>query len=151
MDQTMATVVDLFASVHQQLRDLVKGMDEDQLNWSPGSEMNSTAVLVTHTLASELDTLTLVRDVPNERDRDAEFRSTATSADDLLAVIDRADARLAEHAGAITADDLAATRTRPNRDPQIGLHWLLNNYGHAREHLAHLSLTAQLYQQRDSS
>ncbi len=45
----------------------------------------------------------------------------------------------------ITADDLAAVRPRPNRDPQTGLHWLLHNYGHAREHLAHIQLTKQVY------
>ena len=38
-----------------------------------------------------------------------------------------------------------------DRDPQIGLHWLLNNYGHAREHIGHLELTAQLYKQRSTT
>ena len=44
-----------------------------------------------------------------------------------------------------TADDLAAERMRGERQPQTGLHWLLTNYGHAREHLAHIQLTKQLY------
>lgn len=148
MDQTASTIVDLFLKAHQQLRDIVRDMDADQLNWAPASETNSPAVLVTHTLASEYHTLLFVRDLVEERDRDAEFRATATSADELLAQIDRADELLRQHGEALTADDLAAVRTRPDRDPQIGLHWLVNNYGHAREHIGHLELTAQIYRQQ---
>lgn len=151
MDATISTIVDLYRSVHQQLRDLVQDMDSDQLNWSPGPELNSIAVIVTHTLGSELDTLLFVRDIQGDRDRDAEFQVSVDSADDLLAAIDRADALLAEHGESITAADLATTRTRPDRDPQVALHWLVNNYGHAREHLGHLHVTRQLYQQRASS
>ena len=147
MEPTIETVVDLFRSVHQQLRDIVREMDSDQLNWSPAPKANSVAVIVTHTLASELDTLLLVRDLTGDRDRDAEFRTVAPGASDLLAAIDRADELLTQHGEHIIVDDLMATRTRPNRDPQIGLHWLINNYGHAREHLGHLQLTTQMYQQ----
>lgn len=148
MDQTASTIVDLFLKAHQQLREIVRDMDADQLNWAPAPETNSPAVLVTHTLASEYHTLLFVRDLVEERDRDAEFRATASSADELLAQIDRADELLREHGGALTAEDLSAVRTRPDRDPHVGLHWLLNNYGHAREHIGHLELTAQLYKQR---
>ena len=148
MDATVAPIVDLFRSVHQQLRDVVQDAESEELNWSPGPEMNSIAVLVTHTLGSELDTLLLVRDIKGDRDRDAEFRVSAGSAAELLDAIDRADELLVEHGEAITANDLAATRTRPGRDPQIALHWLINNYGHAREHLGHLGMTRQLYRQR---
>jgi hypothetical protein len=45
----------------------------------------------------------------------------------------------------ITAEDLAAERPRADRPAETGLHWLLTNYGHAREHLAHIQLTKQLY------
>lgn len=151
MDQTASTIVDLFLKAHQQLRDIIRDMDTDQLNWAPVPDTNSPAVLVTHTLASEYHTLLFVRDLVEERDRESEFRATATSADELLAQIDRADELLREHGEAITADDLAATRTRPDRDPQVGLHWLINNYGHAREHIGHLELTAQMYRQSSAS
>jgi hypothetical protein len=148
MTATVSTVADLFRGVHQQLRAVVDQVDEADLDWTPGAEMNSVAVLVTHTLGSELDTLNLVRGITAPRDRDAEFAVSGTKKVDLLAALDQGDARLAEHAAAITEDDLAATRERPGRDPQTGLHWLLNNYGHAREHLAHAQMTAQLLQQR---
>ena len=44
----------------------------------------------------------------------------------------------------ITAEDLEAARPRRTSPPETGLHWLVTNYGHAREHLAHIQLTKQL-------
>lgn len=148
MEPVVAAVVDLYGSVHQQLRELVTGMDPAALNWSPGPEMNSLAVLVTHTVASELDTLTFVRDVPNDRDRDSEFQVTAPDVADLLATLDRGDANLKEHGDAITSGHLEAIRERPGRPPQAGMHWIINNCGHAREHLGHAQMTKLLYEQR---
>ncbi|MDQ3539832.1 MAG: DUF1572 domain-containing protein [Chloroflexota bacterium] len=148
MEPTVSAVADLFRSVHQQLREIVRDQDDETLNWSPGPDLNSIAVIVIHTLGSELDTLLFVRGIQSDRDRDAEFQVHANDAEMLLDAIDRADAALIEHVSAITANDLEATRTRPERDPQIGLHWLLNNYGHAREHLGHLHVTVQLRQQQ---
>lgn len=145
MDPTAAVVVDLFKTLHQQLRDLVANLDSDELNWSPGPEMNSIAVLVTHTLGSELDTLLLVRDLPSDRDRDAEFQVESVGAPELLTAIDNADDVVEEHGVAITSENLAAMRARPGREDQSGLYLLINNYGHAREHLGHINLTRQLY------
>jgi DinB superfamily len=143
-----STVAELFGVVHGKFRDTVEGVDEEALNWSPGPEMNSIAVLVTHTLGSELDTLHRVRGMQMDRDRDAEFAVTSATKSELLAALDRADERLAEHAGAITEADLAAMRERPGRDPQPGIRWLLDNYGHAREHVGHTEMAVQLWKAR---
>jgi hypothetical protein len=83
--------------------------------------------------------------VPNVRDRDAEFRATVNCARDLLREIDQADSYLEAMAPRITAEHLAAERPRGERGPETGLHWLVTNYGHAREHLAHIELTKQIY------
>lgn len=144
MEPAVTPIVDLFRIVHQHLRDVVRDQDVETLNWSPGPRLNSIAVLVIHTLGSELDTLHLVRGITSDRNRDAEFGIHASDAGMLLDAIDRADATLMEHAPAITASDLEAIRTRPGRDPQTGLHWLVNNYGHAQEHIGHLDMTVQL-------
>jgi hypothetical protein len=39
-------------------------------------------------------------------------------------------------------------RPRGDRPPKLGLEWLVSNYGHAREHLAQIELTKQLYDSR---
>ena len=145
MEPVAATVIDLYRAVHAKMREEVRGMDAEALNWAPAAETNSIAALVVHTLGSEAEVLRTVRSVSGERDRDAEFLVRAPDADDLVRRLDAADALLAELGGGITADDLVTKRHRGERTPETGLFWLVSNYGHAREHLAHLQLTKQLY------
>ncbi len=148
MEPVVAEVVRGFKDVHAKLRDEVRGMDREELNWAPGQETNSAAVLVAHTLGSEMEMIRIVANAPHERDRAAEFRTEAASAEDMLALLDEADALLDELGPKITAEDLAARRPRQDNPPSPGLHWLVTNYGHAREHLAHIQLTRQLYANR---
>ena len=145
MDPVMAKIAEQFQVVHGQLRDEVRDLSVEELNWKPAPDTNSIAVLVVHTLGSEAEVLRVAANVPGERDRPAEFRVTASAAEDLLREIDQADSYIEAMAPRITAEDLAAERPRADRPPETGLHWLLTNYGHAREHLGHIQLTKQLY------
>ena len=151
MEPVVETVRDLFLAVHADLRDEVRGLDAAALNWTPAPDTNSIAALVVHTLGSEAEVLRTVRALSGERDRDAEFRRRADTADELIQLLDGGDAYLREMTSGITADDLAASRPRGDRPPQTGRYWLISNYGHAREHLAHIQLTKQLYAQQQPS
>ncbi|HAF18141.1 MAG TPA: DinB family protein [Chloroflexi bacterium] len=152
MDETGArtladTVGALFHEVHRGIREQVEGVDRQALNWKPHPDANSVAVLVVHTLGSEREMIRAVRMLSTERDRPAEFKAEADAAD-LIALVDQADRELDEHVGALTAADLTEMRPRGDRPPKPGLEWLLSNYGHAREHLAQIQLTKQLYEAR---
>ena len=148
MEPSVSTIAELYKEVHQRIREIVTDLDAEALDWSPGPETNSISVLVVHTLGSEAEVLRTVRGLTSDRDRDAEFVGRPATAADLLARLDAADALLDEHASAITAGDLESMRERPTREPRLGRYWLFSNYGHAREHLAHMQLTRQLYEQR---
>ncbi|HSS93208.1 MAG TPA: DinB family protein, partial [Candidatus Dormibacteraeota bacterium] len=138
------TMGSLFHAVHVDIRERVIGLDDEALNWQPLPAANSIAVLVVHTLGSEREMIRAVRRLPTDRDRPAEFKARS-GASELLALLDLADGELDEHVGALTADDLIGMRPRGDRPPRPGLEWLLTNYGHAREHLAQIDLTKQLY------
>jgi DinB superfamily len=142
-ERTIAIVQRGLRSMHTKMRDLIKGLDRDALNWKPHPEANSVAVLITHTLRSERELIGAVRGVIVGRDRPSEFVSEADQ-DELLKMVDEADAWLAEQTDGMTGADLQAERPRANDKPQLGLVWLLIAYGHGREHLAHLELTRQL-------
>jgi hypothetical protein len=141
------TIGVLFHAVHENMRAQVRGMDAGTLNWRPLPLANSIAVLIVHTLGSERETIRAVRLQTTERDREGEFKAEASAAD-LLALLDRADRELDEHLSALTAADLTEMRPRGDRPPRTGLEELLSNYGHAREHLAQIELTKQLYDSR---
>ena len=136
-----------FHDLHERLREEVRGLDPGTLNWRPLPKANSVAVLVTHTLGSELQMIRSVRSIPNERDRESEFK-VESDAQRLLEMIDAADREMGEQIAALTAEDLTELRPRGDRPPQPGLFWLATNYGHAREHLAQIELTKQLYDSR---
>jgi len=62
-----------------------------------------------------------------------------------LALLDRADRRLDELAPTIDAASLAKEWVRASDDTsRTGALWLIHNFGHASEHVAHLQLTKQL-------
>ena len=141
------TVGALFDSVHEEMRKQVRGLDHGTINWKPLPLANSIAVLIVHTLGSEREMIRAVRKLATERDRDAEFKAEL-DADDLIALLDQTDREVDEHLAALTAADLTEMRPRGDRPPKLGLEWLVSNYGHAREHLAQIELTKQLYDSR---
>lgn len=141
------TVAALYHEVHDKMREQVRGMDHGTLNWSPLPKANSIAVLVTHALGSEREMFRSLRRIASDRDRESEFK-VETEAADLLALLDRADRELDESIGALTSADLTELRPRGDRPPRPGIEWLVSNFGHAREHLAQMELTKQLYDSR---
>ncbi len=147
----VATFILLSREVHGQLRDEVSSLEPRALTWAPGPDTNSPSTLVVHLLGSEAEVLRVVRGLPVDRDRAAEFSERIEESQELLNRIEDADRLLEEVAARITEGDLETLRVRPsavrNRSPRTGLFWLLNSYGHAREHLAHFQLTKQLFLQ----
>ncbi len=132
---------------HQVLRDLVRGLDEAMLNWVPGPEMNSIAVLVGHLLDAERYLVAAALGETVERDREAWFRYRAPSDTALLELIDRVEAETLERLSRLTAEALSREWTPPNDRLGrrfTGLRWLLHAIGHNREHIGHAALTRQL-------
>ena len=150
MEPFVAKITEQFKVVHQNLRDEVTGASTEELNWKPAPDTNSIAALIVHTLGSEAEVYRSAANVSGSRDRPAEFLATANTPEELVAQLDAADTYIDDLAAQITAADLMGDKLRGDRPPETGFHWLLTNYGHAREHLAHIQLTKQLYAMRDN-
>jgi hypothetical protein len=146
--------IGLYRQIHDQLREEVSDLDPGALTRVLGPDTNSISTLVVHLLGSEAEVLRVVRGLPSDRNRTAEFSIGIEDRQELLSRIDGADQLLREIGPEITEEDLATPRVRPgavrNRAPRSGLFWLMNSYGHAREHLGHLQLTKQLVGQTNS-
>jgi hypothetical protein len=141
------------AEHHQDMREIVAGRSAEALNWRPGPDTNSLAVLVIHLLGAEHSCVTTALGSPIPRDRDAEFEFVAHSPEELLAEIDRIDALLPGLIDQISEEDLAAMRTRPNDRldrERPGIWWLLHSMRQSREHIGQMMLTIQLYDQQYS-
>jgi DinB family protein len=142
------TFVSLYRRLHSELRTEVSGLGREALTWTPGPDTNSISTIVIHLLGSEEEVLRIVGGVPSDPDRAAEFTERVAEAAQLVSRIDRAGELVGQLGSGITEEDLTTLRVRPsavkNRTRRSGMFWLLNSYGHAREHLAHLQLTKQL-------
>lgn len=145
MNLVIETIADAYREVHRQLRELVTAVDPSALHWVPATQANPVAVLVVHTLGSEAEVWRLAGGIASTRDREAEFVPQNMVKQDLLDRLQVADHLLDELAPRVTEEDLVTLRERPGRSPHTALHWLITNYGHAREHLAHVELTLQMY------
>ena len=64
MDPVVAKIAEQFRVVHGLLRDEVRDLSVEELNWKPAPETNSIAVLVVHTLGSEAEVLRVAANVP---------------------------------------------------------------------------------------
>ncbi len=150
MEPVVTTAREHLKLTRDAYRETIRGMDQAALNWRPGPDTNSAAVLIVHIAGSERELLHTIRGLTTERDRDAEFRATAESDAELLARLDEMDALFDDMAPHITADDLAVDRTRWNGATNTGLYWLLHDVSHLREHLGHIQLTKQMYEHRST-
>jgi uncharacterized damage-inducible protein DinB len=140
--------VEQYRAVHQTLMTECVGLSDEAINWIPCEGANSIAVLVTHLLGNEVETLHVVTGAPSDRNRPAEFAVKAATIDQLLTLINQADLTIEERGSRIQPNSLEATLVRPaalDQTPRPGVFLLLHSLTHAREHLGQILLTKELY------
>ncbi len=147
-----------------ELRAAVEGVPAEALNWRPaGEETNSIAVLATHVLHSTRSWLAIAVGAPlPERDRPAEFLATEDDPGALLRLVDEMSAQctvLLRDAGEVDWSATRKTHARPAQKAEDGswqpgveevpaAYAILHALEHLGEHVAHCSLTRQLWEAR---
>ena len=130
------------------MRRAIVGAPPELLNWRPaGDDTNPIAVLAVHALSSTRWWLSVaIRGVAPERDRPAEFRTTVSSAEELLSIADPLAAECRVLLGAGVAFDPGASRTDPGDGATVTAAWaLIHAVEHLQEHVAHAELTRQVW------
>ncbi len=133
----------------------IDGLPTDALNWRPApDDTNSIAVLAIHSLTSTRTWLAVAVDEPlPSRNRDAEFEATARTPAELLHFVDSATAVCLDLVSKERTVDWSALRRHwsQEQDVQPFAAWaLLHALEHLREHVGQISLTRQLWEQRES-
>lgn len=132
---------------HATWREVVAGLGPDALNWKPGQDTNSIAALLSHSLESERFQVATAADTEIPREREAMFRVTVSSADELLSLLDEMEKDVDGHIAVLNGDHLSQEITRTPRT-RTGIAWLLNAIAHSREHIGQAYLTRQLWEQQ---
>jgi hypothetical protein len=152
MEPFFAEVYQRLASIHADIDRTLAGLPPEAVDWSPGPEMNSVAVLVAHTAGAERYLLgDVIAREPTGRVREAEF---ATAGKDLAALRDMlAEALLYSKRvlDGLTPADLDTQRVSPASGRSHSVAWaLLHALDHAAEHMGHIQMTGQLWEARQA-
>ena len=133
-----------FHSLHDRFILAVNGLSPASLDWTPVPGTNSLAVLISHTMGSERFLVAhLVGVRPSSRNREAEFRSTGLTAQQLTELVHSVGAETQEILSSLTSSDLDSFRQ--HRDGPKSVRWcVVHAIEHLAEHLGHAELTRQL-------
>jgi hypothetical protein len=130
---------------HVNLRQVVNSLSAEALNWAPVPEANSIAALVFHTLGAESELVAAAAGIIIEHDGTSFFQFEATSAEELVTLIDRMEQEINGYLEQLREDHLGRYITRRGHT-ESGAWWLLHAVGHTREHVGQAQLTRQLWE-----
>ena len=153
MEPIFADVIKRLEAMHADYLNNMDGMTIEELDWSPGPEMNSLCVLAVHVTAAERFWVGAAIDDISTRDRPAEFRAKGY---ELSALAAGFAANIAYYKQAFSTQsssrfgdivDVSLFRDRPPQQCTRG--WaLLHALDHTAEHLGHAGMTRQLLDRR---
>ena len=153
MDPIFAAVFTRLEEMHEQYFEYMDGLSTDELDWSPGPEMNSLCVLGVHVTAAERFWIGIGIDDVSKRERDAEFKASGY---DLAALKALFAANIDLYEESFKLQDLSRLREvvdvshymdRPSQKVSRG-YALLRGLDHTAEHLGHAGMTRQLLDRR---
>ncbi len=135
--------------LHSEMVQAIAGLSQEALDWSPGPEMNSMAVLAVHTAGAERYWIGDVIGQDNSgRVRDEEF---VTEGLDEAALRQKLDAALAHSRGvlaALSVADLAEPRLSSRHGEDFSVGWaLVHAVEHTAVHTGHIQLMRQFWEQ----
>lgn len=150
-DPLLAEAGTILAEHLRSIRASISDASAEMLNARPaGPDSNPPAVLVMHAAASTRHWLHVaVGATPPPRDRDQEFRTVVRGPDELLAFVDEVDAGTRALLASAGDLDTGAVREGADHGEDVTAGWaLLHALEHLAEHVGHLGLTRQLWDQR---
>ena len=139
--------------LHAAIEQIINGLPQAALDWTPGPEMNSIHVLAVHVAGSERYWIgDIAGNDPSDRDRDAEFRSGGLDTHALIDLLDRTLAHSRAVLEGLELADLEELRVSPRNGRQVTIAWCLAHaLEHTALHLGHMEITKQLWEQNPLS
>lgn len=125
----------------------LRALPPEALDWSPGPETNSLAVLAVHTAGSLRYWIgDVIAGDSSNRDRESEFRTQAVDDQYLASRLDASLAYTRTALAKLALSDLGSMRTSPRHEEPVRCGWaLMHTLEHTAQHTAHAQLTRQVW------
>ena len=150
MDQILKDYLNILETLHEECKAQIMGMNQSELDWRPGDDMNSLAILAAHIAGAERYWIgDVVMGESSDRDREEEFATAGVSLETLS---DRMDSALDYARRAferLTVDQLGEMRISPRDGREFRVAWSIAHVlEHTALHLGHMQITNQLVNAR---
>ena len=147
-DQFFADYLQRLEGLQRGLHKEVRDLPAEVMDWSPGPQMNSVAVLLAHITGLLHEGIAIALGDPPGRVREQEFQTRGMLSAEMLrrldAVIDYARGALPR----LGLDDLSKERKDEDGPISCGMA-LLHALEHAYLHLGHTQVTCQMWRQSE--
>jgi uncharacterized damage-inducible protein DinB len=148
-DQFFADYLERLEDLQRRLHREVRDLPAEAMDWSPGPNMNSVAVLLAHIAGVLQEGIDIALGDPSSRVRAQEFQTRGVLSAEMLR---RLDTVIDDARGALPRlglQDLA--KERRDEDGTVTCGWaLLHALEHAYLHLGHVQLTCQIWRQTNA-
>ena len=153
MDPIIKSYLDVLESLHKDCKKQISGLTQEELDWSPGEDMNSLAILSAHIAGAERFWMgDYLMGEASGRVRDDEFSTSGSTADALSKQLDAALKYSREVFDRLSQDQLGEIRMSPKDDREFTVAWIIASVlRHIALHLGHMEVTRQLVKSRSAT
>ena len=153
MDPIMKSYLEVFEALHKDCKKQISGLTQEELDWSPGEDMNSLAILSAHIAGAERYWIgDHLMGEASGRVRDDEFSTSGSTADALSQQLDAALKYSRDAFDRLTQDQLGEIRKSPQGERESTVAWIIASVvRHIALHLGHMEVTRQLVKSRSAT
>jgi uncharacterized damage-inducible protein DinB len=146
-----ASYLERLENLHKNFHEAIEGLPPEAMDWEPGPEMNSIAVILAHTAGSLRYWIgDVVLGEPSGRVRESEFQTRGITSQEMLQRLGTVIAYAQAVLPRLRMEDLAREITQAD-GKTVSASWaLLHALEHAYMHLGHVQLTSQLWNREHS-
>lgn len=150
MEQLFQDLLQRFETIHRAIESAVADLPAEALDWKPGSDMNSIAVILAHTAGAWRYWVgDVAGDLPSGRVRSEEFETFNVDAAEMLERLNGALATTRQVLGQLESSRLGERRTAGMFNEERTIGWaLFHALEHTALHAGHIQMTRQLWDQR---
>ena len=142
---------DLLEGLFREMDTVLEGLSQEGLDWDPGVDINSVAVLAAHASGSTRFWIAeMLRGEGSQRSRPDEFATQGVAAWALQEHLSETLSLCRSALAGLTLADLATLRTHPLDSNENRVSWCLAHaLEHFARHLGQMEITRQMWEMQD--